>query len=270
MDTVLSLHTACGTASVACNDDWTSGNTTGCASSDTGLQRDSAIARVMNPGETIFIRVSKFSTVNPGVFSLNATYSPANDNCADAITVFDGVTNFCTTGASTDGPDELGGCNFFSYSQVGSDVWYRYSASCSGTATVSLCGSGYDTKLAVYGGTCPSASGSVIACNDDSCGTRSVVTFNTAMGTQYLIRVGGYLAAQGAVTMNISCSGGCGSSDFNGDGDFGTDADIEAFFACLAGNCCATCWSSDFNGDGDFGTDADIEAFFRVLGGGNC
>jgi hypothetical protein len=64
----------------------------------------------------------------------------------------------------------------------------------------------------------------------------------------------------------------CGPQDFNGDGDFGTDQDIEAFFACLGGSCCATCWylGSDFNGDGDFGTDQDIEAFFRVLGGGTC
>jgi len=66
--------------------------------------------------------------------------------------------------------------------------------------------------------------------------------------------------------------GGCGTSDFNGDGDFGTDQDIEAFFACLGGSCCATCFpgGADFNGDGDVGTDQDIEAFFRVLGGGNC
>jgi hypothetical protein len=62
----------------------------------------------------------------------------------------------------------------------------------------------------------------------------------------------------------------CGSADFNGDGDIGTDQDIEAFFACLSGNCCPTCGSADFNGDGDLGTDADIEAFFRVLGGGSC
>jgi subtilisin family serine protease len=64
----------------------------------------------------------------------------------------------------------------------------------------------------------------------------------------------------------------CGSSDYNGDGDFGTDQDIEAFFACLAGQCCATCFpgGADFNGDGDTGTDQDIEAFFRVLAGGNC
>jgi hypothetical protein len=66
--------------------------------------------------------------------------------------------------------------------------------------------------------------------------------------------------------------GGCGSADFDGDGDVGTDADIEAFFACLAGDCCATCFSggADFDGDGDVGTDADIEAFFRVLAGGEC
>jgi probable HAF family extracellular repeat protein len=62
----------------------------------------------------------------------------------------------------------------------------------------------------------------------------------------------------------------CGSADFNHDGDIATDADIEAFFACLAGNCCPACGSADFNGDGDFATDADIEAFFRVLAGGAC
>jgi hypothetical protein len=60
------------------------------------------------------------------------------------------------------------------------------------------------------------------------------------------------------------------SPDFDGDGDIGTDADIEAFFACLAGSCCPACPSADYDGDGDVGTDADIEAFFRVLGGGAC
>ena len=71
----------------------------------------------------------------------------------------------------------------------------------------------------------------------------------------------------------VSCGGpACGSADFNCDGDTGTDADIEAFFACLAGNCppppCTS--NADFNGDGDSATDADIEAFFRVLAGGTC
>jgi hypothetical protein len=75
-----------------------------------------------------------------------------------------------------------------------------------------------------------------------------------------------------AVSLAPGQGGGCGSADFNCDGDLGTDADIEAFFACLAGACplppCSG--SADFNGDGDLGTDADIEAFFRVLGGGTC
>jgi hypothetical protein len=64
----------------------------------------------------------------------------------------------------------------------------------------------------------------------------------------------------------------CGSADFDCDGDTGTDADIEAFFACLSGRCPpAPCTSSaDFDGDGDLGTDADIEAFFKVLGSGAC
>jgi probable HAF family extracellular repeat protein len=62
----------------------------------------------------------------------------------------------------------------------------------------------------------------------------------------------------------------CGSADFNHDGDTATDADIEAFFACIAGACCPACDSADFNADGDVATDADIEAFFRVLAGGNC
>jgi hypothetical protein len=64
----------------------------------------------------------------------------------------------------------------------------------------------------------------------------------------------------------------CGSADFDGDLSVGTDADIEAFFSCIAGDCCATCdlHGADFNGDGDLGTDLDIEAFFRVLAGGAC
>jgi len=63
----------------------------------------------------------------------------------------------------------------------------------------------------------------------------------------------------------------CCRADFNGDGDVGTDADIENFFACMAGNCCPDCPpDADFNCDGDIGTDADIESFFRVLAGGPC
>jgi hypothetical protein len=77
------------------------------------------------------------------------------------------------------------------------------------------------------------------------------------------------VSTQGRGAWSLSAPAYC-SADFNGDGAIGTDADIESFFACLAGNCCATCGSADFNGDGAVGTDADIESFFRVLSGGPC
>ncbi len=82
---------------------------------------------------------------------------------------------------------------------------------------------------------------------------------DSGLGTAPVIDMGAF-EFQGA-----SCS-----ADYNGDGDVGTDADIDAFFACLAGTCCSTCAGPDFNHDGDVGTDADIESFFRVLGGGPC
>lgn len=74
------------------------------------------------------------------------------------------------------------------------------------------------------------------------------------------------------VNFSIIDSSDCGTADFDGDGDSGTDADIDAFFACLSGSCCPTCWylGADLNGDGDAGADADTEAFFRVLAGGTC
>jgi hypothetical protein len=60
------------------------------------------------------------------------------------------------------------------------------------------------------------------------------------------------------------------TADFDNDQEVGTDKDIEAFFACLAGDCCKACADADFDRDGDIGTDADIESFFRVLAGGPC
>ena len=93
--------------------------------------------------------------------------------------------------------------------------------------------------------------------------------------------IGQHAAAQPMTGGTLSLTGGfwagaaqlpCSTSDFDGDQDYGTDADIHAFFACLGGDCCDTCYAggADFNADGDYGTDADIESFFRVLGGGAC
>jgi hypothetical protein len=273
MDTVLSLHSGCpGTAAntLMCSDD--ASGPINCVGSDSGNIRDSALTYNVARNQELMVRVAGYSS-SSGEFMLHVHYlPPSNDLCANAFPAANGSTPFSSAGAGTDGPDEPG-CGG-SYTQIGRDVWFRYTATCTGTATADLCGSEFDSKIAAYHGTCPLVPGTVIACNDDSydCAYNAKITFPVVSGQDYLIRCGGYWGQNGNGVLNMSCTSSCGSADFNCDGDSGTDADIEAFFSCVAGNCpTPPCTSTaDFNDDGDVGTDADIEAFFRVLAGGNC
>jgi outer membrane protein assembly factor BamB len=138
---------------------------------------------------------------------------------------------------------------------------------------------------ACYGYTCP---GSLVALNagngtvrwsvplTDPSGTPSVRSSPSFSPDSSLVYAAAEISAGAsrlyALCVSGACPPPCGSADFNCDGDAGTDADIESFFACLSGTCpSAPCTASaDFNGDGDAGTDSDIEAFFRVLAGGTC
>src|ERR1051326_4344423 len=77
----------------------------------------------------------------------------AQDECATAVQIFDGLTSGSNLGATTSSP--TGSCGV-----MGSDIWYYYQACSSGTVTVSMCDSGaganYDTVLAGFSGTCRS------------------------------------------------------------------------------------------------------------------
>ena len=122
---------------------------------------------------------------------------PSNDNCANATSVGN-VTNlsFDTTSATSDGP---GHCT------TGPNIWYVYTATQSGGVTVSLCGSSYDTTLAVYDGSdCPPKLEDLIRCNDDFCGKQSEVTFYVSAGRDYLIEIGGWEGYTGQGVLNIS------------------------------------------------------------------
>jgi hypothetical protein len=113
------------------------------------------------------------------------------------------------------------------------------------------------------GGGGPGASDYTIGV-ENATGAVATIIQASDIGTGHTARLLTYVPA--------SCGPVCGSADFDCDGDTATDADIEAFFRCVAGNCPALpCTSiADFDGDGDSATDADIEAFFRVLAGGHC
>jgi hypothetical protein len=117
---------------------------------------------------------------------------PPNNDCANAVAIFDGNTPYDNIGATTDGPSH-GSCLFFGDSQVGADIWFDYTATQSGTLIVSLCGSSYDTKMALYqGAACPIDDSNLLACNDDFCGLQSFFTIPVIQGTQYKLRVGGF------------------------------------------------------------------------------
>jgi hypothetical protein len=135
----------------------------------------------------------------PGTFSLNLAAPPAgNDVCGGAIAIACGGSESGTTVGTTNDiaptcvtTDGTGGGVWYSYVGTGDDV------------TASLCGSGYDTKIRVYTGTCGALS--CVTGNDDFCGLQSQVTFNSVSGTNYFILVHGFSSAEGAFTLNVTC-----------------------------------------------------------------
>jgi hypothetical protein len=126
---------------------------------------------------------------------------PSNDDCVDALSVGN-VTNrhFDTSDATFDGP---GRC------MDSPNIWYCYTATCTGNVTVSLAGSSFDTMLAAYRGcACYPTSGRLIECNDDfGSSYQSELTFAATAGNQYLIEIGGYGSETGHGILNISCGG---------------------------------------------------------------
>jgi hypothetical protein len=276
-DTVLSVYSgSCGALELlGCNDDSYDGGNGACGIGDFA----SGLNVAMTGGNTYLIRVAGYNNTVGG-FTVQAIGGggiapPINDNCANPSVADIGSLTFSNANASTDGPAQTG-CDSSASSLITGDLWWTFTPTFTGQLRVDTCSAAttFDTKIAVYSGTgCTGFDTRLLGCNDDSpmCTQgRSSLTVPVTAWQGYLIRVGGSNGATGTGVLTLTAALACGSADFNGDGAVGTDADIEAFFACLSGQCCATCGSADFNGDGAVGTDADIEAFFRILSGGPC
>lgn len=141
------------------------------------------------------------------VVGTRAVAQPANDDCDSPLFVGQVQTPFNNIDATTDGPDEPNLCSFFDPGEIEADVWFRYAAECEGFVSISVCGSGYDTKLAVYrGAQCPTEES--VACSDDDCGLsafQSRVVVAVELGEQLGIRVGGFEGDQGEGILNIFC-----------------------------------------------------------------
>jgi hypothetical protein len=135
-------------------------------------------------------------------YLFNLTAHP-NDECTNPIEIAgEGTFSFDTTGVSQGsdpattgsvGQDE-GPCLFFGSDAVNNDIWYSWTADSTGLATVTFCGGGtnHDTKIAAWPAACPPVPGSILACNDDTCGLQSQIQFEVVASTAYLIQVGSY------------------------------------------------------------------------------
>ncbi len=120
---------------------------------------------------------------------------PANDDCSTAEAIGE-VTDypFSTTSATTSGLDTH---------SVNQDIWYAYTPAADGTIDVDLCGSGFDTKLVIYDGSCGSLN--ELGYNDDDCGLQSAISgIAVTAGTTYLIQVGGYGSSSGDGDITIT------------------------------------------------------------------
>lgn len=195
-DTVLQVFStsgACGTlTSLGCSDD---DQTCGVGS----LNRASRLS-VTTGGSTAFaIRVGGFNGAR-GRFALSVSQRPANDECTAPIALTSGINGpFCTTGASTSAPAWLCGLG-------GNDIWFRYTAPCSGLLVADTCSAtrDFDTTLQVFGGSCASLAS--LGCNDDACGFGSSVAATVVANQTYFLRVGGFDGASGRFELNVRCT----------------------------------------------------------------
>ena len=125
---------------------------------------------------------------------------------------------FNTTGANTDGPDEIGCGSGYEDYPIWSDLWYMVDSVDGGIMTATCCNvADFDTKIAVYnagaiGSTFDPANlpSAFIICNedcDDPTFFSSEALTAVDAGTQYLIRVGGYQQATGTGDLTVSIEG---------------------------------------------------------------
>ena len=183
-----------GGSAIACNDD------------TCGLQ--SQINFPVTTGTSYLIQAGNFpgSAAGPSALTISIAGAAGNDDCSSPDPL-SGQGNFpynnggATTGA--EGQNETL-CDAFGTTGIDNDIWYEWTADGDGIAVIDTCLDAQDTKLAAYpSGGCP-ADGSAIACNDDTCGLQSEISFACTTGTTYLLQVGNFPGSSGGSgTLNI-------------------------------------------------------------------
>ncbi len=165
------------------------------------------------PGTTLLMRVY-LSSDTRNDYSMTMSWTtppPANDACASATVVGAGSFAFDTTYATTATPTLPASCNEGAGVAINKDVWFKYTAACTGNATASTCGTAaFDTRIAVYAGSaCPSTATAVAACSDNGSGCASytsTASWAVTAGSVWYVRVGAPGTTSGSGTLALSCA----------------------------------------------------------------
>ncbi|MFO0858664.1 MAG: immunoglobulin domain-containing protein [Phycisphaerales bacterium] len=269
-DTALSVFADCSGNELACNNDYTSGPTTGCTSSR------SRILSVSLTGSTPYlVRISAPTAAflsGTSLMNMSITAAPlpaANDNCFSATTAVNGANPFDLNEATN---DFAASCN----TALSRDVWFNYTATATGNVRFTTCPGTLNTVLSIY----DSCYGSELACNDNAVGISGCTSpslidnFAVNAGTHYIIRVGtNSVSTVGAGNLTITPQG-CDSIDFNNDTSVFDPQDIDAFLSVYSEGPCipetSICSDIDFNNDSSVFDPCDISSFLQVFSEGPC
>ncbi len=187
-DTILYAYEAvCGTEAVGCNDD------TG------GWQ--SSITFDATEGTTYFFLVEEFGGNAFGAITLNFTRGEPveGDSCDDAVTI---PTDATTFDGGLDGTIDIHapGCS----GAGGPEAVFMWTSDVTGTMTIDTFGSEVgDTILYAHEGVC--GADEDLACNDDTDGLQSLITFEATAETVYYLFVEAWSGAgTGGVVLNLT------------------------------------------------------------------
>ena len=180
---------------------------------------------------------------NADLCNLTQCILPTNDNCADFIQLNGNVVDlpFFNFNAINDGPAVPGDCpgqqSAGDPAAIGADIWYRWTPTASGSAQISLCGSGYDGVLVVYSNnTCPAST--IVACDDDGCGGGGpsfVILENVVANDPMLIRIGGWQSDTTLTGVLNITSGGPGACCFIAQGGCDQATEVDGSDCAAAG-----------------------------------
>ncbi|MCC6251134.1 MAG: PKD domain-containing protein [Bacteroidia bacterium] len=177
-------------------------------------QTETLILNGLTIGQTYYLRVYDYdsgvplnSNISICVVNIVPPPVPMNDLCDDAIPIYCGnIANGQNSNGGTSLGDPVAVCGGMSVAGI-NGIWYRTTGNGDYFRLSTCNGTNFNTKIAVYTGSC--ASLTCLASNDDysGCGNgqQSQVSWQTTNGVEYYILVGGFGGAQGIFQLKLEC-----------------------------------------------------------------